>query len=386
MIKLNIGGIIPIYSLTPEDKDISMSNLQIPENIAYLITGNGVMLFKRNREYVSLSKTNSLSSFPKLSESAIIKYPSIPISLLNAAIHFFRFVYNSSDKDIAKSESCVLFYLDKETGSQWKGVVPKQEVSPASVNYTTPTPEDCEQFKEINDYFLAGSIHSHASMSAGFSGVDDKDDLDFDGIHIVVGHIDKSVPEFAIRIMVSKQEYTLPFEQLIGTDEKTPIDLKEFEKQIHLVKEKPITFKGAGLYTTKYLSEGRYSLPFDDSKTSHKKKKKEKRKIQPQQLWETIDIDCGDMVFLRIEEAILAQKINPMFYMNNSPIYYGEAIVNNKIFDVWFNDIGTPIMVQGFEDTDAKLLFGNPESITLKEEVMKTLKQTDGMISLSTDN
>jgi hypothetical protein len=55
--------------------------------------------------------------------------------------------------------------------------------------------------KDFPGYIYVGDIHSHASMSAFHSGVDDKDDGD--GIHITVGDLDEIIKKGTVSISCS---------------------------------------------------------------------------------------------------------------------------------------------------------------------------------------
>lgn len=393
MKKIEMNGLIPVYILTSEDKDISLGDISIEENMAYIITGNQIMHYKRNREYTSLSPAKNSLSIPKLETRAIIHYPPIPFSILNAAIHFFREVYTSKDTKISKSESCVLLYLDKETGKKWKGIVPKQKVGPASVNYTAPTIEDKENFPDVENYFQAGSIHSHASMGACFSTTDDKDDLNFDGVHIVVGNFDTPIPNFAIRIMISGSEYSIPWEKTFIPDIEIPIPIDSFSDYIKLVEEKETTYYGKSALLD---LRSKYDYPFAGSdiwETQERNRKKDK-KDKKKKRYETtefytidtsVDINLPDpMILLRVSEKITSMKIKPLFYeKNNSPVYHGEIISKGDIFDIWFNEAGSPIMVQEYNGNPEPTMLTDPDNLKLKEEVIETMKTTEGLLILT---
>jgi hypothetical protein len=65
--------------------------------------------------------------------------------------------------------------------------VPEQKVSGANADY-----EDLMDDHPGEPYEYAGDIHSHASMGASHSGVDDADELGrLPGWHITIGHLDR---------------------------------------------------------------------------------------------------------------------------------------------------------------------------------------------------
>jgi hypothetical protein len=91
--------------------------------------------------------------------------------------------------------SCRLLRKDDDR-SQWRILVPQQEVSGASVRIDTfDSSIDIETGELIETYppagwVPAGSSHSHNSMPlAKFSSIDDKSELGCPGLHIVISHI-----------------------------------------------------------------------------------------------------------------------------------------------------------------------------------------------------
>lgn len=100
------------------------------------------------------------------------------------------FSFQSTD---AQKEVSVVLLRDEETQTKWRVLVPTQVVGGASVeaDYTKPlcdivTGEKIEQFPPPG-WLHAGSSHSHNTMGAFFSGVDDKNELPMPGVHFVLG-------------------------------------------------------------------------------------------------------------------------------------------------------------------------------------------------------
>jgi len=95
------------------------------------------------------------------------------------------------------NEVSVVLLRDVETMSQWRVLVPTQEVGGASV--------EADYTKEIRDIVTgevvewvpdgwahAGSSHSHNTMAAFFSATDDRSELPVPGIHFVLGSFVKN--------------------------------------------------------------------------------------------------------------------------------------------------------------------------------------------------
>lgn len=107
---------------------------------------------------------------------------------MDQAISFFRKIY-----EMHKSEAALILYWDKTT---FKWSCPKQTVSGASVRYEEEHPGD--------GWIPILHMHSHASMSAFHSGVDDKDEVNVDGYNITIGKLQDDSHEFECRIMLGK--------------------------------------------------------------------------------------------------------------------------------------------------------------------------------------
>ena len=127
-------------------------------------------------------------------------FPKIPAELWAPYIELCFFMCPEGKKMTAKFhdsqlEVQVCLLRDAETRTKWKIVVPKQVVSGASVkaelaeNIDIVTGEKYHQFPPAG-WVHAGSSHSHNTMEAFFSSVDDRSELTVPGLHIVVGAID----------------------------------------------------------------------------------------------------------------------------------------------------------------------------------------------------
>ena len=104
-------------------------------------------------------------------------------------ISFFKAVVETYS-----GEANVFLYYS-ETENKYTLAVPKQEVSAAACDY--------EEATSIPGYNLIGTVHSHARMSAFHSGIDDKDEKYFDGLHITVGHLTDDYQSISVSIVVN---------------------------------------------------------------------------------------------------------------------------------------------------------------------------------------
>jgi hypothetical protein len=112
--------------------------------------------------------------------------------------------------------------------SRWRILVPRQEVSAASVRVKSfdrsvdiATGEVIEQYPPIG-WIPCGSSHSHNTMAAFFSGTDDKYELGDPGLHIVVGAIDLTKRNYtlAASITANHRRFLIEHDAVIDT---TPV-------------------------------------------------------------------------------------------------------------------------------------------------------------------
>jgi len=146
----------------------------------YIIAGDGIYE-KRSSGWIShMTKIESIPDLPEIGECTFlkIKLPKIPFGLILDSWDFFREVSKKF-----KGEAIVLLTYDEKSFGL---IAPKQEVSGSSLKYDT---DGC-----VN---VIGTIHSHNTMSAFHSGVDDADEQKMDGIHITLGNVLESFPSIS---------------------------------------------------------------------------------------------------------------------------------------------------------------------------------------------
>jgi hypothetical protein len=110
-----------------------------------------------------------------------------------------------------------------EDPSKYRFLIPYQKVSAASVRAEDfDVSIDLETGEEITQYppdgwIPVGSSHSHNTMEAFFSSIDDKYELNDPGIHIVVGSIDTINMKYRIAasIVGSRRRFEVQFDKLI---------------------------------------------------------------------------------------------------------------------------------------------------------------------------
>lgn len=196
------GGGIPVYWAT------SLQDHSIPPEVthAWVVGEDGIYRYTRNGVFEALVKVSKADEFGKV-KAGIAMVTPIPADLIDRVVAFFGEVWKEH-----KAEACVYLLFDR-TLREWDVYVPEQEVTGASCNYGPPLP----------GLGVAGSIHSHGSMAAFHSGTDEHDELDFDGVHITVGKLDKKDVEFACSLVVSGVREKCRIEEIVAMPPPPPV-------------------------------------------------------------------------------------------------------------------------------------------------------------------
>ena len=116
--------------------------------------------------------------------------PRIPQELLRSIIGFFRSQMESG----AEFEALVRIYWDRKE-QKFIPFVPKQRATKDSVTVRL-TDED---LPDDTQYLYYADIHSHNSMKAIFSAIDDQDERGT-RLYLVIGHLERFFPEISARI------------------------------------------------------------------------------------------------------------------------------------------------------------------------------------------
>lgn len=147
--------------------------------------------------------------------------PLIPRQMIGQIISFFRFQMQGEQE----YEALAYIYWDKED-EEFVPFIPKQKVSKAYIDAGRPDnslPED--------RYLHYADIHSHNSMAAKFSSIDDRDEK-ATRLYLVVGNLDRFYPSVTARISCGGTYQEIDPELVLeGLGEEFPIQwLEQVEK------------------------------------------------------------------------------------------------------------------------------------------------------------
>ena len=164
---------------------------------AYIIGRQGFYLRKSSGLYDCTVKVPELPEYGEVKESVNWTAAKLPWELIEQTLDFFRAVYMKY-----QAEAIVLITYDDGV---WDISVPKQIVKSAHLRY-----------KSVDKVTPVGTIHSHCNMGAFFSGTDDNDVTNFDGLHIVLGRISLPFPEIASAVYVNGRMFECRPQEIIS--------------------------------------------------------------------------------------------------------------------------------------------------------------------------
>jgi len=170
-------------------------------------------------------------NFPKIPAESWTRYISLCFYMCPAnARKLTRFDHDD------QLEVQVCFLRDRETLTKWKIVVPKQVVTGTHVEANLQKSVDLETGEEYTmfppmGWLHAGSSHSHNTMPAFFSSVDDTSELNVPGLHIVIGAIDhqKMEYDFEPSIVLQKHRKTVELHDVV---ELEPVPDSPFHEKV----------------------------------------------------------------------------------------------------------------------------------------------------------
>jgi len=159
-------------------------------------------------------------------------------------MRFFRDVY-----DKHQSESAVLLLVNAEAKRFIPLFVVNFDISGGAVHYIQPTPDHTsariqevlkdekllaihnqvmEDYNKLYEagYRIYGTIHSHCNFNAFHSGVDQADEVKFDGLHITIGNV-RSNWSYAQRYMMRGYE-----KKIESIEELLTCSIKEAEEAV----------------------------------------------------------------------------------------------------------------------------------------------------------
>lgn len=171
----------------------TVEDARASSKVICLIPGNDGQFYEMHKTEQGefIAPKHSVIAFQAVEAGFTPALPLIPLPLMRQIIAFFRSFMSEGDPEC---EALVLIYWDKRE-ERYLAHVPKQTVDKNSIHA-----DDCENpYDDETRYIHYADIHSHNSMEAFFSTVDDQDERGT-GIYMVLGRLDRFYPDIAVRI------------------------------------------------------------------------------------------------------------------------------------------------------------------------------------------
>lgn len=209
MYRMDTSMGVPLYVAKENEK---INPEKVREDTAFVIGSNGMFVKRSNPLYSGLFKVSKPPVFlgevvEEITQHLELK---IPVHLFRGIEAFFADIFAEHQTEVA-----VILYYSFAT-EKWAYCVPQQTVSGSSVHYdiangATYVHEDDlgngrDSLPKKDGFVQVGSIHSHASMSAFHSGIDDKDEFNFDGIHITIGNFNADMRTYSCRLIFGEKQ------------------------------------------------------------------------------------------------------------------------------------------------------------------------------------
>jgi PRTRC genetic system protein A len=151
----------------------------------------------------------------KMEPGVVLKLPLIPFTLLTQTLGFFKEVCRKH----SNAEAFVRIWWNRRE-RRYEIQVPEQSVSGGGVHHRDDFDRD-----NSGDWLVAADIHSHNTMSAFWSGVDDADEKKApEGrIHGVIGKVPSKLPEWKWRMRVRDGFIDMSLADVFEVPSKEPV-------------------------------------------------------------------------------------------------------------------------------------------------------------------
>jgi hypothetical protein len=296
------------------------------DDIFYIVSKEGLFLKKKMGIFESMTPVDKVSVLQPVESYASLDIKPIPGWQFAQILCFFRAVYEKFS-----SEAIVILHYNQKNG-RYLIEVPTQQVSGAAADYETDKTHKC--FERL------GTIHSHANFSAFHSGVDDKDEFDWDGLHMTIGNVKSEYFSLSTSITAGGVRFKVPSVEYVES-----LKIKYYD--IITKVEKPKVHNYEGMYA---MYGGWYGLSMqdladlDDIDDELKDKKEEDKKEEVEEIVTKkasgyyIDIAKKFMIFPKTWMRRVSKRTYSFHYYRGGTKYkqQGGTKYNNRMAN-WYN-------------------------------------------------
>lgn len=177
-----------VYLATEDEPDFS----KLPNGVSYVLAGNGLLSVTKNRRSIVVANASALGlDAPEIAPGFKWNGPKVDSVTYAFIDSLFYSVFEALG-----TEAVVLLYLDSK--DRWFVRVPTQTVSAALVEWEEGPSYWFAGGKPVKEpapgsVELVGTAHSHGSMKAFPSGVDNEDNESLPGFHLIFGGYQKDI-------------------------------------------------------------------------------------------------------------------------------------------------------------------------------------------------
>jgi hypothetical protein len=209
----------------------------------YWMTRNGLFLCRNHPFFASdVPARRSPRALAEHQPACVLSYPRLSRPALEYIVGFFDRVFQ-----LHRSEAIVLLLWNYQK-RHYKLWVPPQEAtvwesysgrSPMDVRYKVPAPLPA-------GHLLVGDIHCHGNIAAYSSLTDQTDEVYRDGVHAIVGHIEREPPDFHLEMSIDGHRFDLEFDQLFqGYQRRRSYVHPNWLAQVSVKVERPWSYRNA---------------------------------------------------------------------------------------------------------------------------------------------
>jgi PRTRC genetic system protein A len=166
------------------------------DDVCYIIAKDGIYLKKKLGVMESIAPVKEISILKSIQPTAKMNIKKIPAVEFGRIYEFFKAVYAAH-----QSEAVVLLFYN-EAEKKYRIVPPHQKVTSAGAEY--------DRGIVMEGFTMVGTVHSHANFSAFHSGTDVNDEMNFDGLHITIGHVASDNPSITACIVANAHRVVVP--------------------------------------------------------------------------------------------------------------------------------------------------------------------------------
>jgi PRTRC genetic system protein A len=157
----------------------------LTQPLTYVVDAGGMWEVRTTPVGHAIRKVDKIEGVKaELTEGVVLRVPKIPWAFYQQAVAWFRAVNLER-----KAEAFIQVWWNPEAGEHYL-YVPKQEVSGARVKHYGDHDQD-----HALGHVCVLDLHSHNTMNAFFSSIDDDDEQRMERMYGVVGKVDQEIPE-----------------------------------------------------------------------------------------------------------------------------------------------------------------------------------------------